>query len=92
MFKDFIKTHSGETEISSESPLSKRIERAKINRDLKAPSIDHLDGSTDPADFIHLFDSRMFSTDTQTWKSASIFQRAWKVQLLCRTIISQQGQ
>lgn len=39
MFKDFIKSHSGETKISSESPLSKRIERARINRDPKVPYI-----------------------------------------------------
>lgn len=59
MFKDFIKTHSGETDVSLKSPLSKRIERAKINKDLKVPSIDQFDGSANPAYFIHLFDGRM---------------------------------
>lgn len=39
--------------------MTKRIERAKINRDLKVPSIDRFDGSTDPADFIHVFNRRM---------------------------------
>ncbi|KAL8089027.1 hypothetical protein AgCh_038691 [Apium graveolens] len=49
MFKDFTGTHSGEVEASSESPLSKRIERAKIKRELKVPSFN----------FIHLFDGCM---------------------------------
>lgn len=59
LFKDFIRTRSGEIEVSSESPLSKRIERTKIKRDLKVPSINQFDGSADPADFIHLFDCHM---------------------------------
>lgn len=43
----------------TESPLMERIENAKINRDLKVPPIDSFDGSTDPSDFINLFDGRM---------------------------------
>lgn len=59
MFKDFIRTHSREVEVSSESPLSRKIEKAKINMVLKVPSIDQFDGYADPAYFIHLFDGRM---------------------------------
>ncbi|XP_074369539.1 uncharacterized protein LOC141710961 [Apium graveolens] len=45
--------------MASESPLSVKIENAKINRDLKVPPINSFDGSTDPSDFINLFDGRM---------------------------------
>lgn len=59
MFKEFIKSHSGETEIFSESSPSKWIEKFKIKRDLKVPTIDQFDGYANYADFIHLFDGLM---------------------------------
>ena len=59
VFKDFMRTQTGGVELPSESPLSEDIENAKIDRHLKIPSIDQFDGSTDPSDFINLFDGRM---------------------------------
>lgn len=59
LFKDFIKTHSREIVTASGNPLTKRTEKAKINRDLKVPNIEQFDGSADPADFVHVFDGRM---------------------------------
>ena len=57
--KNFIRTHSTGLEVSHESPLSEDIESSKIDRRLKVPPIEQFDGSSDPADFINLFDGRM---------------------------------
>lgn len=59
LIKNYIRTQSGGIEVASESPLSVKIENAKINRDLKAPPIESFDGSSDPSDSINLFDKRM---------------------------------
>lgn len=59
LIKNFIRTQSGGLEVVTESPLAEYIENAKINRDLKVPPIESFDGSTDPSDFINLFDGRM---------------------------------
>ncbi|XP_074342795.1 uncharacterized protein LOC141680478 [Apium graveolens] len=59
LIKNYIRTQSGGIEVPSESPLSVKIKNAKINRDLKVPPIESFDGSTDPSDFINLFDGRM---------------------------------
>lgn len=59
LLKNFIRTQSGGLEVISESPLAELIENAKINRELKVPPIESFDGSTDPSDFINLFDGRM---------------------------------
>lgn len=45
--------------MNTESPLAEYNENAKINRDLKVPPIESFDGSTDPTDFINLFDGKM---------------------------------
>lgn len=59
LVKSFIRTQSGGLETPLESPLSEEIEHAKINRDLKVPPIELFDGSSDPSDFINVFDGRM---------------------------------
>lgn len=46
-------------EVPTESPLSEEIEAACINRDLKIPPITQFDGTTDPNDFLNIFDGRM---------------------------------
>lgn len=59
LIKNFIRTQSGGLEVITESPLAEYTENAKINRDLKVPPIESFDGSTDPSDFINLFEGRM---------------------------------
>ncbi|XP_074356705.1 uncharacterized protein LOC141696464 [Apium graveolens] len=46
-------------EIVSESPLSLVLEKARIDRTLKMPALDHFDGSSDPLAFLNTFDGRM---------------------------------
>ncbi|XP_074336384.1 uncharacterized protein LOC141673532 [Apium graveolens] len=46
-------------ETVSESPLSIVLEKARIDRTLKTPSLDHFDGSSDPLAFLNTFDGRM---------------------------------
>lgn len=46
-------------EISTESPLTRAIEKARIDRTLKTPSVDQFDGSSDPTSFLNTFDGRM---------------------------------
>ncbi|XP_074342949.1 uncharacterized protein LOC141680690 [Apium graveolens] len=43
----------------SESPLSLMLEKARIDRTLKTPALDHFDGSSDPLAFLNTFDGRM---------------------------------
>ncbi|KAL8119007.1 hypothetical protein AgCh_016487 [Apium graveolens] len=63
LIKDFIKTHSGEVATTTGNPLTRRIEKAKINRDLKVPSIEQFDGSIDSwSELKNKFKSR-FSTN-----------------------------
>lgn len=56
--RTFIRNQAGQ-EISSESPLSRDIEIARIDRTLKMPSLDHFDGTSDPSGFLNTFDGRM---------------------------------
>ncbi|XP_074374486.1 uncharacterized protein LOC141714889 [Apium graveolens] len=46
-------------ETVSESPLSLVLEKARIDRTLKTPALDHFDGSSDPLAFLNTFDGRM---------------------------------
>lgn len=59
LVKNFIQTKSFILKISLESPLVEDLEKEKINKFLKVPPIELFDGSTDPSDFINLFDGRM---------------------------------
>ena len=52
-----MRTHSGGLEVPTKSPL-KGHRRCKY-RHLKIPSIEQFDGSTNPLDFINLFDGIM---------------------------------
>ena len=64
---EVVSQNGGSQEISEDavwrlpgdSPLSEDIEIAKIDRHLKIPSIEQFDGTTDPLDFINMFDARM---------------------------------
>ncbi|XP_074362650.1 uncharacterized protein LOC141702951 [Apium graveolens] len=56
--RDLVKTQS-RFEALVESPLSRSIEKAKIDRNLKPPTLDQFDGSTDPSGFLNTFDGRM---------------------------------
>ncbi|KAL8110540.1 hypothetical protein AgCh_026314 [Apium graveolens] len=46
-------------ETISESPLSLILEKARIDRTLKTPALDHFDGSSDPLAFLNTFDECM---------------------------------
>ncbi|KAL8135551.1 hypothetical protein AgCh_010260 [Apium graveolens] len=74
LIKNYIRTQSGGIEVASESPLSVKIENAKINRDLKVPPIESFDGSSDPSDFINLFDGWIdfFGHSERLWEASSI--------------------
>ncbi|XP_074352203.1 uncharacterized protein LOC141691377 [Apium graveolens] len=56
--RDLVKMQS-RFEAPVESPLSRSIEKAKIDRTLKTPTVDQFDGSTDPSGFLNTFDGRM---------------------------------
>ncbi|XP_074377700.1 uncharacterized protein LOC141719221 [Apium graveolens] len=56
--RSIMRNQSG-FETISESPLSLLLEKARIDRTLKTPSLDHFDGSSDPLAFFNTFDGRM---------------------------------
>lgn len=57
LFKNFIRAHSGGTDVPSESPPLREIEKSKVNTNLKVPFINQFNDYTDPSDFVQLFDS-----------------------------------
>lgn len=56
--RDHVRAQSG-FDVVSESPLTRAVETARIDRTLKIPSIDQFDGSSDPSGFLNTFDGRM---------------------------------
>ena len=57
--RELVKAQSGGVETAAIIPLSEDIENAKVDMNLKIPSIELFDGTTDPLDFLNMFDGRM---------------------------------
>nr|XP_017245509.1 PREDICTED: uncharacterized protein LOC108217176 [Daucus carota subsp. sativus] len=59
LMKEQLKSQPRGFDFPSGNPLSIDIENAKIDRNIKIPSVELFDGSTDPSDFLNMFDGRM---------------------------------